>query len=170
MCYRLVRGDTLMRKILSDSAQAISLLYSHPRIDTGKIGLLGHSYGGNTVLFHGALDTRVQFSCASGAACSYEYKLENDVGIEMAEVIPGFASHFDIQDLVACFAPRKVMLVSASEDKYSMDAEQIITLARETCEQNNVSDHSEHIRYDGMHALTQDRFGKIVEWLVRCVD
>ena len=33
MCYRLLRGDTLMRKVLSDSAQGISLLRAHPRID-----------------------------------------------------------------------------------------------------------------------------------------
>ncbi|MGD2157843.1 MAG: hypothetical protein PVG32_13295, partial [Anaerolineales bacterium] len=48
MCYRLLRGDTLMRKVLSDSAQAISLMSEHPRIDKDRIGMLGHSYGGNT--------------------------------------------------------------------------------------------------------------------------
>jgi dienelactone hydrolase len=105
MCYRLLRGDTLMRKVLSDSAQAISLLREHPQIDDRRIGLLGHSYGGNTVLFHGALDERVRFACASGAACTYEYKMTNQIGIEMAEVIPGFVNHFDIPDLVVCFAP-----------------------------------------------------------------
>jgi len=56
MCYRLLRGDTLMHKVLSDSAQAISLLRAHSLIDPERVGILGHSYGGNTVLFHGALD------------------------------------------------------------------------------------------------------------------
>src|SRR5256885_1143919 len=71
MCYRLLRGDTLMRKVLDDSARAISLLQTHPQIDPGRTGILGHSYGGNTVLFHAALDERIRFACASGAACSY---------------------------------------------------------------------------------------------------
>jgi cephalosporin-C deacetylase-like acetyl esterase len=70
MCHRLLRGDTLMRKVLIDSAQGISLLRTHPSIDPERIGILGHSYGGNTVLFHGALDERIRFACASGAACS----------------------------------------------------------------------------------------------------
>jgi predicted alpha/beta superfamily hydrolase len=55
-----------------------------PPLDTEEIGVLGHSYGGNTVLFHGALDERIRFACASGAACSYQYKLAHQLGIEMA--------------------------------------------------------------------------------------
>jgi len=37
---------------------------------TGWLSTLGHSYGGNTVLFHAALDVRPGFACASGAACT----------------------------------------------------------------------------------------------------
>ena len=43
MCYRLVRGDTLMRKVLDDSARGISLLRAHPSIDPDRIGMMGHS-------------------------------------------------------------------------------------------------------------------------------
>jgi len=75
MCYRLLRGDTLMRKVLDDSARAISLLQAHPQIDADRVGILGHSYGGNTVLFHAALDERIRFACSSGAASSYRYKM-----------------------------------------------------------------------------------------------
>jgi len=82
MCYRLVRGDTLMRKVLSDSAQGISLLRTCAQVDPQRIGLLGHSYGGNTVLFHAALDERIRFACASGAACTYQYKLAQQLGID----------------------------------------------------------------------------------------
>jgi len=41
MSYRLLRGDTLMRKVLSDSAQGISLLRAHPKVDAERIGILG---------------------------------------------------------------------------------------------------------------------------------
>lgn len=165
MCYRLLKGDTLMRKVLSDSARGISLLRSHPLVDPGRVGILGHSYGGNTVLFHGALDERIRFACSSGAACSYEYKLANDIGIEMAEVIPGFAKRFDIPDLVACFAPRPILILSAMEDPHSKDAEQIVTTVRE----KYPISHIEHKRYEGGHALTRQRFDEIVHWLVQAV-
>lgn len=166
MCYRLLRGDTLMRQVLSDSAHAISVLQAHPLIDTGRIGILGHSYGGNTVIFHAALDERIRFACSSGAACSYKYKMEYQIGIEMAEVIPGFAMRYDISDLVTCFAPRPMLLVSATNDVFSQDADRIVPMAQEACVAMGIVEHIEHKRYEGGHALTQERFDDIVNWLV----
>jgi len=166
MCYRLLRGDTLMRQVLSDSAQAISILETHPLIDTGRIGILGHSYGGNTVLFHGALDERIRFACSSGAACSYKYKMEHQIGIEMAEVIPGFAMRYDISDLITCFAPRRILLVSATNDAFSQDADRIVPMAKDACAAMGIAEHIEHKRYEGGHALTQERFDDIVNWIV----
>jgi hypothetical protein len=167
MCYRLLRGDTLMRKVLSDSAQGISLLRAHPLVDPEHVGILGHSYGGNTVLFHGALDERIRFACSSGAACTYRYKMSHQIGIEMAEVIPEFATHFDIPDLVVCFAPRRILLVSATDDKASQDAEKIVSVAQETCASMGIAANTEHRRYKGGHALTQERFDFILHWLAR---
>lgn len=163
LCHRLVRGDTLMQKVLSDSAQGISLLRSHPLVDPERLGMLGHSYGGNTTLFHGALDERIRFACASGAAGSYQHKLEHNLGIEMAEVIPGFAARFDIQDLAACFTPRPLLIVSATEDASSQDANEIVTSARETYPGN----HIDHKRYEGGHAVTQERLDTILSWLIK---
>jgi dienelactone hydrolase len=168
MCYRLLRGDTLMRQVLSDSAQGISLLRARPLIDPERIGMLGHSYGGNTVLFHAALDERIRFACSSGAACTYQHKMTHQIGIEMAEVIPGFAAHYDVQELVTCCAPRPVLLMSATDDKFSQDADQIVTHAQEMCAALGVAAHIKHKRYAGGHALTQERFDEIVRWLVAC--
>jgi dienelactone hydrolase len=168
MCYRLLRGDTLMRKVLSDSAQGISLLREHPQIDPERVGIMGHSYGGNTVLFHGALDERIHFACSSGAACTYQYKMTHQLGIEMAEVIPGFATRYDISDLVTCFAPRRVLLVSATGDRLSQDAGNIVRTAQETCAAIGMVEQIEHQRYEGDHSLTQERFDDIVNWLVSC--
>jgi dienelactone hydrolase len=161
MCYRLLRGDTLMRKVLSDSAQGISLLRAHPLVDPERIGILGHSYGGNTVLFHGALDERIRFACASGAACSYQFKLAHQFGIEMAEVIPAFLTHYDIPDLAACFAPRRLLIVSATDDPQSQDADWVVEAAREKCIALGAAENIEHRRYNGGHALTQERFNDI---------
>ena len=162
LCYRLLRGDTLMRKVLSDSAQGISLLRAHPMVNPDRIGIMGHSYGGNTVLFHGALDERIHFACSSGAACSYQHKMTNQLGIELAEVIPGFATRFDIPELVACFSPRRLLILSATDDKSSIDAEKILADAR----QMSPNSPFEHKRYAGGHALTQGRFDDILRWLI----
>jgi dienelactone hydrolase len=166
LCYRLLRGDTLMRRVLEDAARGVSVLCAHRAIDSQRIGTLGHSYGGNTVLFHAALDVRLGFACASGAACTYADKMRHGTGIEMAEVIPGFTPRFDVQDLVKCIAPRKALLVSATEDKYSYDAEVITQAARETFAALGAAHNLVHNQYSGGHALTQERFEDIIEWIV----
>jgi dienelactone hydrolase len=166
LCYRLLRGDTLMRRVLDDAACGVSLLRQHRAVDSQRIGTLGHSYGGNTVLFHAAVDVRLGFACASGAACTYATKMRNGTGIEMAEVIPGLTQRFDVQDLVKCIAPRKTLLLSATEDQYSQDAAIIIRTARETFAALGAEDNLAHRQYKGGHALTQERLEDIIEWIV----
>jgi len=92
---------------------------------------LGHSYGGNTVLFLAAMDQRIAFSCSSGAACTYAHKMRSGTGIEMAEVIPDIAKRFDIAEVIKCIAPRPILIVSASDDQYSKDADVIVDRAKE---------------------------------------
>ncbi len=69
MAHRLVRGELLMTKILTDCAVALSVLHHHTK--SSRLGVVGHSFGGTVTLFLAALDARVAFACSSGAACSY---------------------------------------------------------------------------------------------------
>jgi dienelactone hydrolase len=170
MAYRLLSGDLLMRKVLADSALAVAVLASCEFVDQARIGMLGHSYGGNTVLFHAALDERIRFACSSGAASSYAGKMASDTGIEQAEVIPGFAKRWDIHHLVACIAPRPLLLVSATDDPYSCDAPAVEARGRWAYSAMGADAALEHLRFTGGHALTRERFEHIVAWITRqCV-
>ena len=163
--YRIVKGDYLMKQVLMDAINGISLLAGLPYVDKRHIGTLGHSMGGNTVLFLSALDERISFACASGSACTYEHRMANGVGIEMASVIPGFHGPYDIDDLVSLAAPRKLLLMSAEEDKYSMDAFAIVEKASKAYGEYGAEQNLHHKRYPGGHALTQERFDFIIVWL-----
>jgi len=165
VCYRIVKGEYLMKQVLTDAMNGITLLSGLPYVDKQRIGTLGHSMGGNTVLFLAALDERVSFACASGSACTYEHRMANGVGIEMASVIPGFHGPYDIDDLVSLTAPRKFLLVSAEEDKYSMDAPAIVEKASKAYAEQGALQNLYHKRYPGGHALTQERFDYILAWM-----
>ena len=167
MCYRIIKGEYLMKKVLTDAINGITLLSDLGCVDRNRIGTLGHSYGGNTVLFLSALDERITFSCASGSACTFENRMKNHVGIEMASVIPNFHGKYDIDDLVACIAPRRLLLVSSDEDKYSKDAPYIVEKAGSAYLAHNALQSLYHKRYPGGHALTKERFDFIIEWLVQ---
>jgi hypothetical protein len=166
MCYRILKGEYLMKKVLNDAMNGITLLSNLTYVNNKKIGTLGHSYGGNTVLFLSALDERIAFSCASGSACTYENRMINNIGIEMASVIPNFHGKYDIYDLVSCIAPRQLLIVSADDDKYSKDASYIVGKASQTYLEYDALQNLYHKRYPGGHELTKERFDFIIEWIV----
>jgi dienelactone hydrolase len=164
MAYRLVRGDTLMRKVLEDAEAAVSVLLGVRTVDSSRIGVLGHSYGGNTAMFQAALDERVRFACSSGAVCSYRDKMQRGTGIEMAEVLPGVLERFDVDELLRLTAPRPLLVMSAEGDKYSYDAEQVVREAAAAYAAAGASTALEHCRYEGGHAITRERFDHMIAW------
>ena len=165
MCYRLINGETLMKKVLTDAMNCITLLSSLEYVNSKNVGTLGHSYGGNTVLFLSAIDQRIAFSCASGSGVTYKNRIQNNVGIEMSSVIPGFHSEYDIDDVVCCIAPRPLLIVSADDDKYSKDADFVVGQAKHSYAKYQSEDKLQHMRYTGGHALTKERADFIVDWV-----
>jgi dienelactone hydrolase len=161
MSYRLVRGRLLMTTVLGDAAAALSALAAHPAVDPPGVGVLGHSYGGNTSLFLAALDERVRFAAASGAACTYERRMADRTAIELAQVVPGILGETDIDGVAGLVAPRPLLLVSAAEDIYSADADAI----EQAIADRFPAGALRHARYDGGHALTAERFELIVDWV-----
>ena len=80
----------------------------------------------------------------------------------MAEVIPGFAARFDIPNLLTCFTPRRVLIVSATDDLFSHDAERVVVAAQARCVNLGRAAHTTHNHYEGDRAVTQERFDAIV--------
>lgn len=158
MSYRLLDGDLLMRKCLDDAQRALSVLIQAAEIDERRVGVAGHSYGGYTALYHAALDARCRFACISGAVCSFETRRREGTGITLFEAVPGLARQLDTHDVLAAIGPRPTMVVSGTQDKYSRDADHVVSKV--------AGDFITELRVDRGHALDQDRFDAIVEWIV----
>jgi dienelactone hydrolase len=161
MAYRLLDGDTLMRKCLDDAQRALSVLLDVAGVDERLVGVAGHSYGGYTALYHAAVDIRCRFACISGAVCSFETRRREDTGITLFEVVPGLAREIDTRDVLAAIGPRPTLVVSGTEDKYSRDADQVVARV--------AGDFITPLRVERGHALDQERFDAIVEWMVERV-
>jgi hypothetical protein len=160
-------SDLLMRKMLDDCQAAVSVL--RRAVPGGvPLGVLGHSLGGIVALFLGALDTRLDFTCASGAAGSYRHKLARHIGLEMTLVIPGFASRFDIDDVMRCVAPRRLFVVSPDGDFASEDASALVEAVRPAFRGAGGDERLVHLRVPGGHALDEQRFDAMVDWTVFC--
>lgn len=161
--HGLERGELLITSVLADVAAAVRILRE---LAGPRVGVMGHSYGGNIALFAAALDERIAYACSSGAACSYRHKLSHSAGLEMALAIPGFAARFDIDDLMRCIAPRGLLVVSADRDPYTADATELVERARPAFSAAGAEQNLQHIRVSGDHPLDTARFAAIVGWIV----
>jgi dienelactone hydrolase len=167
MAYRLVSGRLLATTVLGDAACGLSVLIADERVDSSRVGVLGHSYGGSVTTMLAALDEWVRFACASGSACSYRQQMLDRTGIEFAQVIPGGIELADVGQLVELIAPRPLLLLSATEDRYSADAPEIAQAAAHAYRDAGASQALQHYRAQGGHALTEERFDVIVDWVTR---
>jgi cephalosporin-C deacetylase-like acetyl esterase len=166
MTYRLLNGKLLISKIIEDSSAGISLLFHHNLTDKNKIGMMGHSYGGSTVLFHLPFDPRIKFAVSSGALCSFEQKMREGTGIEFSQVIPGFLNKYEMADLLKFSHYDRLLIISASEDKYTRDAENICSNIQKYFIANNVHNVLELKTFKGGHSLNKERFDFIIDYLI----
>ena len=160
MSYRLLQGDLLMRKCLDDAQRTLSALLQVTGIDARRVGVAGHSYGGTTALYHAAVDARCAFACISGAVCSFQTRLREGTGILLFETVPGLAQQLGHHDLLSAIGPRPALVVSGTQDKYSRDADEVVAQV--------AGDFITELRVDRGHALEQERFEAMVEWIVGC--
>lgn len=163
--YRLVSGDTLARKVVQDAITAVSAIRAMAGVAPDRVGALGHSFGGHTVLFLAAVDPRVMFACSSGAAGSFRARMDQEMGIELDQLVLGIANRLDYADLVGLAAPRPLLVVAGEDDRYAPDAEQIVIEAMHAYEAAGKSGELQWIIDEGGHAMTEERRNMICSWV-----
>src|SRR5262249_38340051 len=57
--YRITEGKTLQGKYVWDARRGLDYLATRPEVDASRIGMIGHSLGGQETLFATAIDTRI---------------------------------------------------------------------------------------------------------------
>lgn len=130
LASRLVRGQTLLAKVLHDASVGMDYLVTRPEVDVDRIGFLGHSYGGRMAIWLPALDHRICVTMSHCGCVGYADSLRRDAGIQMEFCLPGFMRHGEIEDVVALVAPTPMLLSAAVEDKWSRGAQRIYDTAR----------------------------------------
>ena len=129
LASRLVRGHTLLAKVLHDAAVGIDYLASRFEVDAEHIGFMGHSYGGRMAIWVAALDRRVRATVSHCGCVGYADSLHRGAGIQMEFCVPGFMEYGEIEDVVKLVAPTPLCISAATEDVWSQGAERIYQAA-----------------------------------------
>ncbi len=130
LATRLVRGQTLLAKVLHDVAVGLDYLQGRPEVDKMRLGFIGHSYGGRMALWAPAFDRRLRASVSNCGCVNYKDSLTRDVGIQMEFCVPDFLRHGDIEDVVKLVEPCSLFISATDDDVWSRGAEAIYGIAR----------------------------------------
>lgn len=130
LASRLVKGQTLLAKVLHDAIVGIDYLVTRPEVDAARLGFLGHSYGGRMALWLPAIDRRIRASVSHCGCVGYADSLHHDAGIQMEFCIPDILKHGDIEDIVRLVPPTPLLISAATDDPWSRGAARIYQAAQ----------------------------------------
>ena len=130
LASRLVRGQTLLGKVLHDVRIALDYLATRPEVDPSRIGFIGHSYGGRMAIWASAFDERIRASVSNCGCVNYRNSLTRDAGIQMAFCVPGILTLGDLEDVLRLVAPRALLIQAAEGDKWSQGGQAMFDHAR----------------------------------------
>lgn len=115
LCW--LNGTNMNRYFINDNIRVIDYLCIRPEIDRNRIGCTGTSGGGNTTLFHAALDERVKCAVSVCTPASF-----NDYLLLEYSACPEFypigllGEGIDIQDIICLITPRPFMFIGGGKD------------------------------------------------------
>ena len=112
----LLVGRTLMGERVWDVSRAIDSLAYFDHLDLDDITCVGQSGGGTATYYAACYDKRIKVAVPSCAVCSYK----ESIGYTWhctCNYVPQARKYFDMGELAALIAPRKLALVNGANDK-----------------------------------------------------
>jgi len=120
---RLVLGRTLLATCLQEISLALDYVSSLPEVDPARIGFIGHSYGGRAAIWAPACDERIRASVSNCGCIPFRESFARDAGFQAEFVVPGFATHHDLEDVIVLADQCQYLVIATDDDVLSRGAE-----------------------------------------------
>lgn len=116
-CDYLVKGSTLQAKTLHDLSCAIDVLCSLDFVDNDRIGAIGHSLGGQEVIYLQWYDKRIKAGISSCGASEISDIINNKLLHSFYLYIPNMLNYCDIDYFVNDITlDRYLMIINGKKD------------------------------------------------------
>ena len=149
-CDYLVHGTTLQTKTLHDLSVAVDVLCELEYVDKNRIGVIGHSLGGQEAILMEWFDKRIKVAASSCGLSMMQDIIDNMVMHSFYLYIPNMLKYCDFDEIISEITiDRKLIMSSGLKDERHCPLSGI-----DKIEQKNQNDNFKSIRFDGDH-----RFG-----------
>lgn len=146
-CDFLVHGTTLQTKTLHDLSVAVDVLCELEYVDKNKIGVIGHSLGGQEAILMEWFDKRIKVAASSCGLSMMQDIIDNMVLQSFYLYIPNMLKYCDFDEIISEITfDRKLIMSSGLKDERHCPLSGI-----DKIEQKNQNDNFKSIRFDGDH-------------------
>lgn len=119
----LLVGFTSLGVMVAESRGALDVLASRADIDTSRLGMTGTSGGGFSTILAVATDERISVAAIACIVNSHAGQIRDaafgtgwDGWVDLCNQVPGLCDLGSMAQVIACAAPRRVVVVHAEED------------------------------------------------------
>jgi dienelactone hydrolase len=159
-----------------DASRAIDYLETVPFVDAGRIGMMGHSYGGHTTIFAAALEERIKAAVASGPVSDFRgHGMHWGVpkGAGNSQSLPGMRPYVldhslpipvEFYEWTALIAPRPLLVLQAVGERRPHEEENAAAVG-EVYRALGAHDRVRYLWTPGDHDFPPAARRAAVEWL-----
>lgn len=153
----LLAGSSLKARYTFDLVRGLDLLQSLEIVDPERLGVIGHSLGGQEAFWLAWYDARVRAGVSSCGVGTLRTILRDRINHNLAMYLPGLLRVADMEALVASLAPCPFMLTWGEEDRiFPVDgARDIAAAAQAAYARAGVPDHFRALFFAGGHGFPQ---------------
>lgn len=146
-CDYLVHGTTLQTKTLHDLSIAVDVLCGLEYVDKNRIGVIGHSLGGQEAILMEWFDKRIKVAASSCGLSMMQDIIDNMVMHSFYLYIPNMLKYCDFDEIISEITiDRKLIMSSGLKDERHCPLSGI-----DKIEKMNNNDNFKSIRFDGDH-------------------
>jgi dienelactone hydrolase len=167
--HRITEGKSLQGKYVWDARRALDYLETRPEVDPARIGMIGHSLGGQETLFTTAADTRIRAAVSSCGFGSLRTLERDRILHNFALFAPGLAAHGDYGALLALVAPRPFLVAARTDDPiFPVDGiQETVATAKRAYQAAGADDKLATFYEPGPHQFSPAMRQAAYEWLDR---
>lgn len=151
-------GESLTRYFVADAMKAVDYLMTRPEVDPKKIGVTGCSGGGTQTCVLAVCDSRIAAAAPSCFLSTREYIMQSG-GAQDAEQhwLNGASYGFDHHEVLTCFAPKPMLLLTAAKDFFPIEgAEEIYHTGKKLWEMYGAGDIFRIFTDDCFHSYSEN--------------
>ncbi len=166
-------GLTFMGMNTWDNLRAVDILQARADVDADRLGVVGLCWGGMQTWTLAALDDRLKAACPVCGTSTYEALVGQFIAWSAhscyGTYIRGWADHGDVQDIVACIAPRPLLLQNNVNDTWFPieGFYRVVQEVGDVYESLGAADKFDYAVRQTYHDITPEFGERVIDWLGR---